>query len=104
VFFSQIEKQFVEFEARAAEAERRIADLEKNGVKQGKKEEEKEKVSDLPSDVEKAEYRIKFLLRALEARDEALKKAEDEVAKRDYQILHLKRCLDKSGLYDNTRS
>jgi hypothetical protein len=90
-----------EFEARASEAERRLSELEKNGVRQQNKSEEKN-TSDQPSELEKAEYRIKFLVRALESRDESLKKAEDEVAKLEYQIMHLKRALDRENVYKQT--
>lgn len=90
-----------EFEARAAEAERRLAELEKNGVRRDEKNEKE--ASDQPSELQKAEYRIMILLRALNARDESLKKAEDEVAKLEYQILHLKRALDRENVYGATK-
>ncbi len=81
-----------EFEQRAAEAERRLAVLEKGGVAKPAKGDEE--AAHGPTELDKANYRINILLKTLEKRDAALQHAEEELAKRDYQIMHLKRAYD----------
>ena len=62
-----------------------------------KRSKEEEEEYNKASELEKAEYRVKMLLRTLAQRDEALAKAEEELAKRDYQIMHLKKALETSS-------
>jgi hypothetical protein len=86
-----------EFEQRAAEAERRLALLEKGGVAAKgavAAKDEEEGHAHGPTELDRANYRIHILLKTLEKRDAALKHAEEELAKRDYQIMHLKRAYD----------
>jgi hypothetical protein len=88
-----------EFEMRAAEAERRLTLLEKGGVAAKgagavAAKDEEEGHAHGPTELDRANYRIHILLKTLEKRDAALKHAEEELAKRDYQIMHLKRAYD----------
>lgn len=88
-----------EFEHRQAQIERQIAALEARGGGGGGDAAASagEDATAIPgtSDAEKAQYRIKMLLRALEDRDAAIARHEEALKKHEYRLLHLRRALDR---------
>lgn len=85
-----------EFEKRAALAEAKIAALEaivKSGVTVGNSERAEKDDKDL----EKAQFRIRILLRTLEARDKEIERLEKEVEGKNYRINILKQAIDRDG-------
>ena len=89
-----------EFEQRAALAEAKIAALEelvKNGVAVASENNGHEAGEKDRKELEKAQFRIRILLRTLEARDAEIETLKKELEGKEYRINVMKHAMDRNG-------